>query len=83
MFVSKAIPSMEHRKDASLGYAPALPTNISLGWKGLPGTNTLANYENPQITALKSFIGLAPILECQAKGFIVDQRNQTLAVFQF
>jgi hypothetical protein len=25
-------------------------------WKGLPGTNTLAYYENPSITAVKSFI---------------------------
>jgi hypothetical protein len=25
----------------------ALPTNIRLGWKSLPGTNTLAYYENP------------------------------------
>jgi hypothetical protein len=24
----------------------ALPANIRLGWKGLPRTNTLANYEN-------------------------------------
>ncbi len=26
----------------------------------LPGTNTLACYENPYITAIKSFIGLSP-----------------------
>ncbi len=25
----------------------ALPTNIRLVWKGVPGTNTLAYYENP------------------------------------
>jgi hypothetical protein len=25
----------------------ALPTNIRPGWNGLPGTNTLAYYENP------------------------------------
>jgi hypothetical protein len=24
----------------------ALPTNIRLGWKGLPGTNTLAYFKN-------------------------------------
>ncbi len=24
---------------------PSVPTNIILGWKGLPGTNTLAYYE--------------------------------------
>ncbi len=25
---------------------PTAPTNIRLGWKGLPETNTLAYYEN-------------------------------------
>jgi hypothetical protein len=38
----------------------ASPTNISLGWKGLPGTNTQVYYENPKITAVKSFIVQAP-----------------------
>jgi hypothetical protein len=28
---------------------------MRLGWKGLQGTNTLTYYENPQITAVKSF----------------------------
>ncbi len=37
-----AYPRVEHLKGASLGYALALPTNIRLGWKGLPGTNALA-----------------------------------------
>ena len=31
-------------KGSSLGQAPALPGNIRLGWKGLPGTNTLTYY---------------------------------------
>jgi hypothetical protein len=31
----------------------ALPANIRLGWKGLPGINTLAYYKNLQITAAK------------------------------
>jgi hypothetical protein len=30
-----------------VGPSLASPTNIRLGWKGLPGTNTPANYENP------------------------------------
>jgi hypothetical protein len=34
----------------------ALPTNIRLGWTGLPGRNTLAYYENLKITAVKSLI---------------------------
>jgi hypothetical protein len=34
------------------------PTNIRQGWKGLPGTNTLAYYENSKIADVKSFITL-------------------------
>jgi hypothetical protein len=34
--------------------------DISLGWRGLTGTNTLAYYENPKITAIKSLIVQAP-----------------------
>jgi hypothetical protein len=37
----------------------ASPTNIRLGWKSLPGTNTLAYYENLYITAIKSSIVLS------------------------
>ncbi len=37
-----------------------LLANDKLDWKGLPGTNTLAYYENPYITTVKRFIGLAP-----------------------
>jgi hypothetical protein len=37
-----------------------LPAIIRLGWKGLPGTNTLAYYENSLITDRKSFITLGP-----------------------
>jgi hypothetical protein len=51
---------VEHLIGASLGKAPALPANIRLGWKGLPGTNTLAYYENPYITAVRSFTVQAP-----------------------
>jgi hypothetical protein len=40
-------PRVEHLKGSSTGWAPALPTDIILGWKGLPGTNTLAYYEFP------------------------------------
>jgi hypothetical protein len=38
----------------------ALPANIRLCWKGLPGTNALAYYEKSLHTAVKSFITLAP-----------------------
>ncbi len=51
---------MGHLKGALLIWSPALPANIRLGWKGLSGTNTLAYYENPYITAVKSFIVQAP-----------------------
>jgi hypothetical protein len=38
----------------------ASPTNIGLGWKGLPGKNAQAYYEKSKLTAVKSFITLAP-----------------------
>jgi len=47
-------------KSTSHRWALALPTSIRLDWKGLPGTNTLAYYENSSITAVKRFITLAP-----------------------
>jgi hypothetical protein len=59
MFAGKAEPTQVKKL---LG-APllALPANIRLGWKGLPGTNTLAYYGNLKITAAKSFIIQAPV----------------------
>ncbi len=51
---------MEHLKGVLLEKSLALPTNIRLGWRGLPGTNTLAYYENPEITVVKSLIVLTP-----------------------
>jgi hypothetical protein len=51
---------VEQLKGVSLGKTLALPANIRLGWKGLPRTNTLAYYENLQITPVKSFIVQAP-----------------------
>ena len=48
MFVGKAgaYPREERLKVALLGYALALPANIRLGWKSLPGTNALAYCQN-------------------------------------
>jgi hypothetical protein len=37
-----------------------LSQNTRLGWKGLPGTNTLASYENYEIADKNSFITLGP-----------------------
>ncbi len=37
-----------------------LPANIRLGWKSLPGTNTISHYEDPWIIAVKCFTTLAP-----------------------
>jgi hypothetical protein len=49
MFAGKAraYPIEEHLKGTSLRYSPALPANIRLDWKDMPGTNTLAYNENP------------------------------------
>ncbi len=41
----------------------ALPTNTRLGWKGLPGTDTLAYYRNLSILAVISFMIQAPGLQ--------------------
>jgi hypothetical protein len=47
-----------------------LVTNIRLGWKDLPRTNavTITYYKKLKLTAVKSFITLAPgfILNCLA-----------------
>jgi hypothetical protein len=47
-----------------LGRFQALPTNIRLGWKSLPGTNTLADYKHLSITPVKSFMTLGLVLLC-------------------
>jgi hypothetical protein len=55
MFVVKAgaYTRLEHLKGASLGKAPALPANISLGWKDLSETNSLlqksVNYDRKKV----------------------------------
>ncbi len=33
---------------------------VRLGWKSLPGTNSLAHFENWEVTVIKSFITLGP-----------------------
>jgi len=40
-----AHPIEEQLKSSSIGWSPALPTNIRLGCKGLSGTNTLAYHD--------------------------------------
>jgi hypothetical protein len=40
-----AYPIVEHLKGSSIGYFSDLQTDIRLGWKGLPWTNTIAYYE--------------------------------------
>jgi hypothetical protein len=52
MFASKAgaYPSVPTSYNLLIGQAPALPTNIRLGCKSLPGTNTLAYCKNLWIT---------------------------------
>jgi hypothetical protein len=53
----------------------SLLANIILGWKGLPRTNTQAYYENPLITAVKSFIVQALCYKnCYAPSNLVISR---------
>jgi hypothetical protein len=51
---------VEHLKGASLGEAPALPANIILGWKGLPGTNTAAYLQKSVNYGHKKFYSAGP-----------------------
>jgi hypothetical protein len=51
---------VEHLKDTSLSQVLASVTDIRIGWRGLPGTNTVAYYENTSITNVKSFIIFSP-----------------------
>jgi hypothetical protein len=37
---------VDHLKSSPIGQISALPANFKLGWKGLPGANALAYYEN-------------------------------------
>jgi hypothetical protein len=53
-----------------LGKLLALPTNIILGCRGLPETNTLAYSDYLSIMDVKSFIRLGPGVEYR-KGFIL------------
>ncbi len=59
-----AYPIVEHLKGSSIGYVPALQTDIGLGWKSLQWTNTLAYYKHLYITAVKSFFNIGPWLQC-------------------
>jgi hypothetical protein len=72
---------MEHLKGASHVYAPALLANSRLGWKGLPGKNTLAYCENSQITERKSFIKLSPGLERRRKEYVLIRLKNFTNVF--
>jgi len=52
--------------------ALALPANIRLGWKGLPGANTPSYYDTATITAVKGFIGLV------CPNFLLILRDQKI-----
>jgi hypothetical protein len=62
MFVSKAgtYPSEAPFRCSTLLVPGLTHTTIGPGWKGLPGTNTLAYYGNPYITAAISLMIQAP-----------------------
>ncbi len=63
MFVGKAsayLSGTPFRYPTLGGRLLVLPTNIRIGWKGLPRTNTLAYYEHSLIACVKSFITMGP-----------------------
>jgi hypothetical protein len=56
MLVRLELSQIKHLSNVPpLGKVLALPTNDRHGWKGLPGTNTQAYYENSKITDKKGF----------------------------
>jgi hypothetical protein len=60
----------------------ASPTNIRLGWKGLSGTNTLAYYKKPQITAVISFIVQDPgVNVIKLFFFVADKEDYSVIRF--
>ncbi len=73
MFVGKTtiLTYSGAHESASLGQALAFLTNIRLGWKGLPGANTLAHYKYLFITTVKSFITSSPGLGCKDQSISV------------
>jgi hypothetical protein len=50
---AKAYPIEALFRFSTQGKLLASPTNIKLGWKSLPRTNTQAYFENPLITTVK------------------------------
>ncbi len=58
---------VEHLKDATLGQAPALIANVRLGWKGLPGTNTLAYYNE--------YLWITAMIFLQVQGTLTEEES--------
>jgi hypothetical protein len=57
----------------------ASPTDIRLGWFGLPGANTLAYYENSQLTAGECFLTLGPaFIRRFEQSISVDEVTKTV-----
>jgi hypothetical protein len=57
---------------------------MRLGWKGLPGTKTLAYYENLYITAVKSFLATGLMVVSKARSLSkrgTPHRYSTLITF--
>ncbi len=58
---SRASQSEEPFRGSTLGEAPALLTNITLDWKGLPGTKHSTLLRKFKNYAQKSFMELTPV----------------------
>jgi hypothetical protein len=52
-----------------------LSANTRPGWKALPGANTLAYYKNLKLTAVKSFITLAPGVNVYKTFFLMTHAH--------
>jgi hypothetical protein len=78
-----AYTRVEHLKGASFRLALALLGNIRQGWKGLPGTDTVAYYENSYITDIKRFVSLGPgVNVIKTFFFVTDLKGAPLGLDQ-
>jgi len=64
---------VEQLKGATIGLALALPANIRLGWKGLPGTNILAFYNKSVNYGHKKFYSAGPWHNLQMGSSIISE----------
>jgi hypothetical protein len=64
---------VEYLKGAPFRWTTPLFANSILGWRGLPGTNTLAYYEDLKVMDVKSFMTLRPDFAYSIYNIFLDR----------